>query len=111
MITGTLGNGDQDWYKYKGSDDLGCSVDPTRTLSADAQVRLCKFASCTDAAVTCPGGTTKFKSPKGLDGCCAEQGFSIKVDCKGISDDATIYIFLDKPQGPQCVNYTVTYHY
>ncbi len=111
MIIGTLSGSDVDWFKYDGTDKLGCSVDPTRTLSSDGQVRLCKYASCPGAVVTCPQGTNAQKSPKGVDGCCAQQGFTIGVDCNGISDNATIYISLDKPKSPTCTSYTVTYHY
>jgi hypothetical protein len=110
MVAGTLGDGDGDWFKYQGNDGF-CSVDPTRTLSADGQVRLCKFADCPGAVVTCPNDTTPFKSPDGLDGCCAQAGFAMTVDCDGFSDDATIYLYLDKPINKKCTNYTVSYHY
>jgi hypothetical protein len=112
-LVGTLdGADDVDWFRYQGSDDFGCVVDPTRALTADGGLRLCKFAECLSgvAEVTCENGSTPAVSPKGNPGCCHSQGFGIDIDCPGIDDDAIILMRLDQGQSP-CVGYTVAYHY
>jgi len=104
------GPGDADWYKYAGSDDFGCVVDPTRTLNATGSLRLCKFADCDGASVTCNDGSQSANSPEGNPGCCHTQGFSMDVNCSGVSDDADIHLRLDQA-GSACVEYSLQYHY
>jgi hypothetical protein len=109
-----VGASDVDWYVYSGSDELGCSVDPTRMLMPDAPgLRMCKYFDCPGADVSCPNGTTIDTSPDGLDGCCSDTGFTAGVDCNGISDDADVYIRIDQPGGDAetCNGYNMAYHY
>jgi hypothetical protein len=114
MVQGVLdGVDDVDWYRYVGSDDFGCVVDPTRLLTATHSLRLCKFAECTDgstASVSCTDGSSPATSPDGRPGCCHTLSFGMDVDCDAVSDDATIYIRLDTP-GDACVVYDLEYHY
>jgi hypothetical protein len=112
-LDGVLAGADVDWYKYSGSDDFGisCSVDPYRSIMADGQVRICKFFECDGLSVTCPMGSTVEVSPDGRDGCCGLNNLDISINCSGISDDATVYIRLDKPPAFQCVDYAMSYHY
>jgi hypothetical protein len=104
------GPSDEDWYKYDGSDDFGCVVDPTRALTATGGLRLCKFAECDGVSVSCEDGSQSALSPKGNPGCCHSQGFGIDVGCSGIDDDATIIIRLDQA-AEACVEYSLDYHY
>lgn len=109
-VSGVLDGDDIDWYKYSGSDVFGCLVDPTRVINGDGQLLLCKFADCPGAVVTCTSGTPAV-SPGGLDGCCGQSSVQIGVDCDGWSDDATIYLAVDKPSSFSCVSYSINMHY
>ena len=112
-LSGTLdGAMDVDWFRYDGSDDFGCVVDPTRSLSASAGLRLCKFVSCLSGGgdVTCEDGSSQAVSPNGHPGCCHVQGFGVGIECPGADDDATITIRLDQAASA-CVSYTLDYHY
>jgi hypothetical protein len=119
IVNGTInGSSDVDWYTYAASDELGCVVDPTRTLtSISGGVRLCKYAECYMGAtnVTCPIGTTQETSPDGRSGCCANFGFQFDdLDCADtFSDDAFIYIRVDQPaaQANTCNHYAIDFHY
>jgi hypothetical protein len=106
------GTSDVDWYHYSGSDDFGCVVDPTRSLTAQGTLRLCKYAECLSgsASVDCKNGSTPDTSPQGRSGCCHTAGFGIDLSCPGNDDAAEIYIRLDQG-GSACVDYTVNYHY
>jgi hypothetical protein len=113
-FSGVLADNDVDWYSYEAADVFGCSVDPTRNLSADGQARLCKYFECYvgPAAVTCPAGTQEDTSPQGKPGCCGQGTVAPTLDCTDvISDDATVYLRIDKPSGFSCVNYSATFHY
>lgn len=114
MIQGILGGpNDTDWYRYVGSDDFGCVVDPARTVTASNSVRVCKFAECTDGStpvIDCQNGSTPDTSPEGRAGCCFTAGFGMDVECDAVSDDATVYIRFDNP-GDACVVYDMAYHF
>jgi len=107
-VTGILSANDADWFRYKGNDTFFCDVDPSATVTANGDYRLCAFASC---GVKCPSGTSHATSPGGRQGCCASNSFKIEVNCPGIDDDATVYLRLDKPGEERCVKYTLSYHY
>jgi hypothetical protein len=112
MVSGTLAGNDVDWYKYQGSDTFGCNVDAYRSITSDGQARVCKFPDCPNLVVTCPAGTVPETSPTGLAGCCSLNPFQLAVDCPNTtSDDATVYIRVDKPPSFACVNYTLEFHY
>lgn len=114
MVSGTLDDSsDVDWYRFSGSDEFLCVVDPTRVLSSDGGLRLCKFVECTGAAtdLLCPLGTSPETSPEGRVGCCSSAGFSLPtLDCPSEDDDATVYLRIDQAAG-DCVDYSVAYHY
>jgi len=103
------GNQDVDFFTFFGTDGT-CVVDPT--VSTAAPVRLCLFADCPNLVLTCSQGTAA-TSPNGRQGCCVDSGGTVKpsIDCKGISDDATMYIRVDKGSLNQCIAYDVDYHY
>lgn len=109
---------DPDWYKFHGTDTSFKVVDPTRSLTASAPLRLCKFFNCDNgeqASFTCPSGTAAANSPDGRPGCCSMGGFAIDdFSCGGSSfnsDNATVFIRIDNPQNNPCPTYTLTYHY
>lgn len=115
-VSGVLGLGDEDWFTYIGDDDFGCIVDPDREIVTDGAVRICKFAECLNGLpntdLSCPPGTMSAMSPAGRPGCCGSSGFNMGVfNCTGtIDDSAYIYIRIDQGS-PQCVEYTLNYHY
>lgn len=112
-FSGVLGDNDVDWFEYDGTDVSFCSVNPSRTITADAQVRLCKYPTCVQGTpeFTCPAGTSQ-DSTGGLLGCCSTGEVSFGFGCSGtISDDATVYLRIDKPSGFSCVSYSVSFHY
>lgn len=112
-FSGVLGDGDVDWFEYDGADVSFCSVNPSRTITADAQVRLCKYPTCVQGTpeYTCPAGSSP-DSTGGLNGCCSTGEVSFGFGCTGtISDDAIVYLRIDKPSGFSCVSYSVSFHY
>ncbi len=109
---------DPDWFKYHGADESFTVVDPTRSLTASAPIRLCKFIDCDngeEANFSCPSATQSASSPDGRPGCCSMGGFAIDdLVCGGSqfnSDDATVFIRIDNPANTPCVSYTLTYHF
>jgi hypothetical protein len=117
QVDGVLsGPNDVDWYRHKASDTLGCSVDPTRSISAVGSIRLCKFFECLSDApsFSCPQGTVAATSPDGRPGCCGLEGFSVDFCCGSCafgSDDAQVYIRIDNPDQVACLPYQLAYHY
>ena len=73
-----LGGEDVDWYRYDGTDEWTCEVDPTIGVQADATVQVCMFFDCANgdqAQVLCPAGTSTGTSLEGRMGCCSAAGF------------------------------------
>jgi len=113
-FAGVLANNDVDWFSYDGQDTFGCSVDPSRSITADAQARVCKYFDCgsADEDVTCSANTQADTSPSGRPGCCGQTVVEPTINCLGTSsDDATVYLRIDKPSGFSCVSYSVDLHY
>lgn len=111
------GPDDVDWFRYHATDETGCSVDPSRSLTAGFAIRLCKFIQCDNAEENdfeCPSGTTPEESPGLRPGCCSAGGISFDLTCGGSSinsDNATVFIRLDNPDEYDCVPYMLSYHY
>jgi hypothetical protein len=110
-VKGVLAGSDVDWYTYDGKDKFGCIMEPARAVSTNQQVRICKFFDCAGVSLTCPSGTSDDTSPNGYPGCCSVNGFTVAPDCNGASDDATVYIRIDKPPSFPCVTYDLSFHY
>ena len=112
-FSGVLAGNDVDWFAYDASDVFGCSVNPERMITSDGQVRLCKFPTCVQGTpdVTCPAGSTP-ETANGLMGCCSTTMAAMELDCLDvISDDATVYLRIDKPPAFSCVSYSGSFHY
>lgn len=117
VIEGVLeGVNDIDWYKYKGVDASGCSIDPLRSVSAGETVRFCKYFQCIDEEpnLECPNGTQATTSPDGRDGCCSSQGFKVDNFYCGSSeindDSAWVYMSIETVVN-ECVDYSITYDF
>jgi hypothetical protein len=116
MIQGVLeGTDDVDWFTYHGADNFGAVVDPTRTVTAQGTISVCKYLVCdSDPAATvvpCPQGTNPSLTGSGIPGCCATNvGFTIALDCPGSDDSATVLIQL-LTDDDACVPYSLGYHY
>jgi hypothetical protein len=109
---GVLGvTAETDVYRFLGTDESFCSVEPTVSLSASNPVRLCVFFECVNDfdGLTCPAGSSPVTSPGQRPGCCATgTTLSIEVSdftCSG-ADDADVYIRLDTATAA-CTTYTV----
>ncbi|MCK6536353.1 MAG: hypothetical protein L6Q84_25575, partial [Polyangiaceae bacterium] len=104
------GSSDVDYYSFFGTDQTGCVVGPV--ASTTAKVRLCLFADCASAKVSCSSGTPS-TSPGGRPGCCVPAGgkVDLSLDCTGWTDDATIYVRVDQGAANACTAYSVDYHY
>ena len=113
-VSGVLAGNDVDWYEYDGTDGFSCLVTPTRNITADGQVRLCKYLECNSGttSVTCPGGTQADTSPQGHPGCCGAPVVAPELECIGTGDEsAKVYFRIDKPSAFDCVSYTVNFNY
>jgi hypothetical protein len=109
-VDGVLdGKNDVDWFVFWGKDTLGCIVDPF--ASSGVKARVCVFADCASATVSCSSGTIA-ASPLGRPGCCVSEGgqISLSLGCNGIDDSASIYIRVDQAAQDVCQAYTVDYH-
>jgi hypothetical protein len=106
------GPGDVDWYRYQGSDDFGCVVDPTRVILASDTIRICSFAQCVSGqiSVDCKNGAGSSASPAGWPGCCHNQGFVMGIECPGTADDADVLVRVDQGVAA-CTSYSLSYHY
>jgi hypothetical protein len=110
-VNATLdGSSDLDFFSFDGSDVSGCLVDPTVTTGDS--VRLCVFATCPGASISCAQGSAA-TSPAGYAGCCVQSGGTVElgVNCSGFSDDATVYIRVDQPGVDACTTYGLDFHY
>lgn len=103
---------DIDWYVYGGTDVAFSAVDPTRTLTATANARLCVYAHCASGG-TSVGCTldTPDTSPGGDKGCCGFGTVSPNINCDGLDDSATIWIKVEPAGGPACMDYQLDYHF
>ncbi len=101
-------NSDIDWYKFDGK-DKGCFVNPEASINI--QARLCMFADCPGISLSCSTGT-KTTSPGGTEGCCSSAGnVKLSIDCTGGTDDATVWMRVDKNAKNQCTDYSVDFTY
>lgn len=108
---------DEDWFRYDGSDVLGNTVDPGRTLMVDGGgVELCKFFQCNvgEAQVVCPDGTRGVLESN-VHGCCSPSAFSFgdsDVECIGGAFDTggTVWLVLRNADA-QCVGYSGVAHF
>jgi hypothetical protein len=116
QVTGNLREpGDVDWYKYIGEDTSFNSVDPFRQ-TVGAGIRTCMFVECIegDTELECPSATVP-ATEGAISGCCWNGSIEVNIggfNCSGpISDDSTVYMKIEHPDGPGCESYTVNYHY
>ncbi len=103
---------DVDWYMFSGVDKLGNAVDPTRTMIATSQGRLCVYARCvgTGTTVSCFQGT-KDTAPQGQNGCCGQGTIAPYVNCDGLDDSMTVWIKVENQNGLECLPYELDYHF
>lgn len=120
MFYGVLdGPNDVDWFRYEGSDDLSCIVNPTQgaTVTGNGSVRVCAYLECNKGLdktdVTCPNGTTSDTSAAGRPGCCGASEFTIDLSCGTLaSKDALVLVRIDDPtHGAICTSYDVSFHF
>lgn len=124
-IQGVLsGNGDEDWYWYKGEDTFGALVSPSRDRGSDQDVVVCTYVQCADGDipdVTCTDSAQDTLGSGGgaLNGCCTdgdETVFDVDFDCSifGAGDDsADMYIQVSgaELQPTDCVNYSIDFYF
>jgi hypothetical protein len=103
---------DVDWYVYGGLDKLGNVVDPTRTLTAAANARLCVYARCTatGTSISCLQGA-KDTAPQGQNGCCGAGKIAPYVNCEGLDDSMTVWIKVENNDALACLPYQLDYHF
>ena len=115
IVHGTLeGSGDNDWFTFRGEDDLGCSVNPNFGLYSPEDAMLCAYFLCDNGGdnVSCPSDATEDTSPEGMSGCCTDSKFlETGLNCKGMDDSSQVYIHVYAPDNTACQLYDVQYHY
>lgn len=108
---------DVDWFTYHGTDALGETVDPARTLQVfGGTLELCKFFTCDvgEAQVVCPAGTMGV-TEGARHGCCAPSSFAFDpdaIECIGgaFETGGTVLVRLQNASD-QCVGYSGTAHF
>jgi hypothetical protein len=112
-VCGVLdGPDDVDWYVFGGEDKVLHVVNPTRSLSANANAKLCVYARCVNSgtSVAC-FGESKDTAPQGQLGCCSFGKVTPTIECDGLDDSATIWIKVENSDALQCVEYELEYHF
>jgi hypothetical protein len=112
-----LGSADDvDWFTFDAIDSVLGKVAPTIVVDPE-DLEVCAYFQCKNAgtAVVCPDGTVADNSPLGPQGCCGHGSFAPYIDCKGIDEDASVWIAVRRdpelPDPPDCVNYQLGYEY
>ena len=122
LLNGTLAETNSvDWFLYTGDDGMGSQCDGMAnmlnsvTLTADAPVRVCAYAYCTnqmaDEEINCQTGTKVPNYP----GCClapATDGvLTFDLNCSGtMTDSAYVYVSFDMA-AEACVDYSAEYRW
>jgi hypothetical protein len=118
VLEGVLADpSDLDWFTYAGTDIVGETVDPARTVTVEGgTLELCKFLDCLEGTelVECPPGSMAAESA-GHPGCCSTTSFGFSpegFECEAgaFETGAQVYIRLRNADA-QCVAYEVAYHY
>jgi hypothetical protein len=89
-----LGSADDvDWFTFDAIDSVLGKVAPTIVVDPE-DLEVCAYFQCKNAgtAVVCPDGTVADNSPLGPQGCCGHGSFAPYIDCKGIDEDASVWI-------------------
>lgn len=109
--------GDEDWFRFRVTDDVGGTVEPRVELSAVPPANdydLCVYWDCdgADLGVTCREGSPS--SFGGLSGCCSFRGASasdevrLSPECVGGSETGTAYVRVERFSGPwTCDAFTI----
>lgn len=110
------GGDDLDWFRFDAVDSVLGKVAPTIVLDRD-NLEVCAYFQCKNAgtAVACPEGTLADNSPLGQQGCCGRGSFSPALDCKGIDEDARVWISVrrdpERSDPDECINYQLGHEY
>lgn len=106
---GTLAGNDIDWFTFEADAAPFCWARPYGRIVSDSQTRMCMYFLCKSAPspdVDCKGAQPA-TAPQGQPGCCGSSELEPKIAC----DSAFVWIRVDKPPVPACVDYSVTFHY
>ncbi len=113
----TLGTADDvDWFSFDTVDVVLGKVAPSVVVDP-ADLEVCAYFQCKNAGtkVTCPDGTTADNAPLGQQGCCGHGSFMPYLDCKGIDEDASVWLTVRRdpevPDSPSCINYQLGFEY
>lgn len=107
----TVGDGDEDWYKFTVSDG-GFMGNPEIVASVSgASVEVGVFYMCNSAEnfAECPNATDKPDTTVGM-GCVGKDKATLTTSCKGINENGTAWVRVRKsaPGGAQaCLTYTL----
>ncbi|MBK9753705.1 MAG: hypothetical protein IPO88_09400 [Nannocystis sp.] len=110
--------GDVDWFTFDAIDSVLGKVAPAVVGDPD-DLQVCVYFQCKNAGtkVVCPGDSVADNAPLGQQGCCGFGSFQPYLDCKGLDEDASVWIEVrrdpDLPADPpaSCVNYQLGYEY
>lgn len=100
--------GDEDWFRFHDSDDLGGSIYPEAELTANpGGYTVCVYYECTEYAndgLSCDAGTQVSDGPSfAPDGCCSTGHVKLNHSCDGPlydpDDSADLYVRVYAPGG------------
>lgn len=95
-VDGALIAGDEDWYTFTLSDEIGGTVGPRVGYTGPDEI--CMFFECDsgEGEITCEEGTMEG------DGCCALARVKLGLDCPGFDDSGTVFIQVRSDSTPEC---------
>jgi hypothetical protein len=107
------GGADVDWFHYSGNDVFLNVVDPSRTVTAELNARLCVYLDCDSGttSVGCDADDVDDVAPGGQEGCCGVGSVSPNLNCSGIDDSAHVWIKVENVDMQMCVPYQLDYHF
>lgn len=111
-----LGPDDVDWFHRDAVDSVLGKVAPMLVVDPPG-LAVCVYFQCKEAGtkVVCPEGSLADNAPLGQQGCCGHDTFMPYLDCKGLDEDAEVWLSVrrdpEAADSPSCINYQLGFEF